>query len=86
MHSSVAIVESDWNIYVQLFSNSLYQLLINGIFDDTPDYATCHYPVKLFRRRMQNYATLCDTIIQHYSTLYNPRRYVAAYPPPYRRE
>ena len=23
-------------------------------------------PVKLFRRRMQNYATLCDKIIQHY--------------------
>ena len=35
-------------------------------------------PVKLFRRRMQNYATLCDTIIQHYATLYNPRRYVTA--------
>ena len=43
-------------------------------------------PVKLFRRRMQNYATLCNTIIQHYATLYNSRRYIAAYSPLYRRE
>ena len=26
-------------------------------------------PVKLFRRRMQNNATLCDKIIQHYATV-----------------
>ena len=44
------------------------------------------YTVKLFRGRMQNYATLCDKIIQHYATLYNPRRYIAVYSPPYRRE
>ena len=37
---------------------------------------TC--PVKLFRRRMQNYAILCDKIIQHYATLYNPQRIFAA--------
>ena len=43
-------------------------------------------PVKLFRHRMQNYATLCDKIIQHYATLYNPRQYIAAYSPPYRCE
>ena len=41
--------------------------------------------VKLFRRRMQNYATLCDTIIQHYATLCNPQIYIAAYSPLYRR-
>ena len=41
--------------------------------------------VKLFRRRMQNYATLYDKFIQHYATLYNPRRYIAAFSPPYRR-
>ena len=43
-------------------------------------------PSQLFRRRMQNYATLCDTIIQYYATLYNPLRYIAAYSRPYRRE
>ena len=26
-------------------------------------------PVKLFRRGMHNYATLCDKFIQHYATL-----------------
>ena len=31
-------------------------------------------------------ANLCDKIIQHYVTLYNPRRYIAACSPPYRRE
>ena len=25
-----------------------------------------YIPVKLFRRRMKNYATLCDKFIQHY--------------------
>ena len=43
-------------------------------------------PVKLFSRLMPNYATLSDAIIQHYATLYTPRRYIAAYSPPYRRE
>ena len=43
-------------------------------------------PVKIFRCWIQNYATLCDKITQHYATLYNPRRYIAAYTPPYRRE
>ena len=44
------------------------------------------YPVKLFRRLMQNYATLCDKFAQHYETLYNTRRYIAAISPPYRHE
>ena len=44
------------------------------------------YPVKLFRRQMQNYATLCDKFIQHYASLCNPRRYIAAFSPPYRSE
>ena len=43
-------------------------------------------PVKLFRRRIQNYTTLCDKFIQHYATLCNPRRNIAAFLPPYRRE
>ena len=43
-------------------------------------------PVKLFRRRMQNYATLCDKFIQHYATLCIPRRYIASFLQPYRRE
>ena len=43
-------------------------------------------PVKLFRRRMQNYAIIYEPIIQHYATLYNLRRYIAAYSSPYRRE
>ena len=42
--------------------------------------------VKLFRGRMQNYVTLCDKIIQHYATLDNPRRYIAAHSRPYRRQ
>ena len=51
-------------------------------------YLTIHlaHPVKLFRRRMQNYATICDKFIQHYATLSNPRRYIAAFSPPYCRE
>ena len=44
------------------------------------------YPVKLFRRRMQNYAKLCDKFIQNYATLCNPRRYIAAFSQHYRRE
>ena len=43
-------------------------------------------PVKLFRRWMQNYATVCDKIIQHYATLNNPRPYIAAYSQHYRRK
>ena len=35
-----------------------------------------------FCRRMQNYATF----IQYYATLCNPRRYIATFSPPYRRE
>ena len=36
-------------------------------------------PLKLFRRRMQNYATLCDKFMQHYVIRGNIS-------PPYRRE
>ena len=45
-----------------------------------------YIPVKLFRRRMHNYATLCDKFIQHYAMLCNPRRYIASFLPPYCRE
>ena len=44
------------------------------------------FPSQTFRRRMQNNATLCDKFIQHYATLNNPRRYIAAFSPPYRHE
>ena len=57
----------------------LYILLCTAYIFFTNNIETCIAPVKLFRRRMQNYATLCDKIIQHYAILYNPRRYIAAY-------
>ena len=49
-------------------------------------YSTYGFPVQLFHPRMHNYATLCDKFIQHYATLCNPQRYIAAFLPPYRRE
>ena len=45
-----------------------------------------YLPSQTFSPPDAKFAALCDTIIQHYATLYNPRRYIAAYSPPYRRE
>ena len=43
-------------------------------FENIYELQECIFPVKLFCRRMHNYATLCDKFIQHYATLCNPRR------------
>ena len=46
-------------------------------------------PVKLFAAGcniMQHYGIKLYNFMQHYATLYNLRRYIAAYSPPYRRE